>query len=53
MKFDLDDFNFKEQTELMNMLNGFQGKNEIPNNQCMGFNEDTLYNFIESNKNKE
>lgn len=50
MRFDLSDFNFKEQAELMNILNNYNGNNPIQNNQSMGFNEDTLYNFIEQNK---
>lgn len=51
MKFELDDFNFKEQAELMNMLNNCIGNNQTKNNPIMGFNEDTLYKFMDNNKN--
>ncbi len=49
MKFEFDDFNFKDQAELMN-LNMQMQQNQLEHNQNIGFNEDTLYNFIE-NKN--
>ncbi len=49
MKFDLGDINFKEQAELMNILNGYTGNNKSLNNPSIGFNEDTIYNWIEKN----
>ena len=51
MKFDLDDFNFHEQAELMNILNNYKGNNQMQKNQSIGFNAETLYNFIEQDKN--
>lgn len=51
MKIDLGEYDFKEQAELMNMLNNQQVNNQIQQNQSMGFNNDTLYNIIEQNKN--
>ena len=50
MKFDLGDYNFKEQAELMNMLNNYNINNGHQNSQSMGFNNDTIYNYIEQNK---
>ena len=52
MKFDLSEDNFKEQAELMNMLNNYSMNNKNQNNQSMGFNVDTLYNIIEKDNNK-
>ena len=51
MKFDLGDDNFKEQAELMNMLNNYSLNNQNQNNQSIGFNVDTLYNLIDKNEN--
>lgn len=50
MKFELGDFNFNEQVEIMNILNNYKGDVQIHNTKSIGFNEDTLYNFIEQNK---
>lgn len=50
MKFELEDFNFNEQVELMNILNNYKEHTKVHNNKSIGFNEDTLYNFIEQNK---
>ena len=52
MKFDLSEDNFKEQAELMNMLNNYSMNNKNQNNQSMGFNVDTLYNIIEKDNNR-
>ena len=52
MKFDLGDFGFKEQAELMNLLNQCDGNNQTKNNQSIGFNEDTIYQWIDLNKDK-
>ncbi len=49
MKFEFDDFNFKEQVELMN-LNKQMQQNQLEHNQNIGFNNDILYNFIEKKK---
>ena len=53
MKFDLSEDNFKEQAELMNMLNNYSMNNKNQNNQSMGFNVDTLYNIIEKDNNNK
>ncbi len=45
---DLDDFNMKENIELMNLENMLDIKQNF-NTQTIGFNSDTLYNFIEKN----
>lgn len=45
---DLDDFNMKENIELMNLENMLDIK-QSSNKQTIGFNSDTLYNFIEKN----
>lgn len=51
MKFDIEDF--KEQAEFMNMLNIYNTNNKINNSATsIGFNDDTLYNFIEQQNNK-
>lgn len=50
MKFELGDYNFSEQVELMNILNNYKGDAKIQNSKSIGFNEDALYNFIEQSK---
>ncbi len=50
MKFEFDDFNFKDQIEFMN-LNNQMKQNQIENNHNIGFNNDELYNFIEKKDN--
>ncbi len=50
MKFDFDEYSFKDQIELMNINNQMK-QNQLQNNQNMGFNNDILYNFIEQDKN--
>lgn len=52
MKVDLDDFNFQEQANIMNILNNYNGNNQMKNKQSIGFNTEALYNFIEPNKDK-
>lgn len=47
MKLEFEDFNFKEQAELMNMLNNYQSINQIQDKQSVGFNQDFLYNIID------
>lgn len=49
MKFDLGDFNYKEQAELMNILNTYEGNNLKNKNLSLGFNEETIYNWTEKN----
>ncbi len=51
MKFDLGDVNYQEQMELMNILNSFNANN-IQNKQSIGFNDDTIYNWIEPKEEK-
>ncbi len=51
MKFDFDEYGFKDQIELMN-LNNQMKQNQLENNKNIGFNDDTLYNFIENNDKK-
>ncbi len=51
MKFEFDDINFKEQADLMNLLNKYEINEQIQNKKSFGFNEDTIYNFIDENKN--
>ena len=50
MKFDFDEYSFKDQIEFMNINNQMK-QNQLQNNQNIGFNDDTLYNFIEQDKN--
>lgn len=50
MRYDFGDFNFKEQAELMNMLNNYQNNNQILGRQSIGFNQDFLYNAIDKNQ---
>ena len=52
MKFDFDEYSFKDQIELMNINNQMK-QNQLQNNQNMGFNNDILYNFIEQDKNNK
>ncbi|MCI8655107.1 MAG: hypothetical protein HFJ48_04465 [Clostridia bacterium] len=47
MKFELGDFNFNEQAELMNILKSYEATTQVQKNGIVGFNEDTLYDFIE------
>lgn len=49
MKFDFDDFNFKDEIELINIQRQMQNE-QFKNNQSLGLNTDTLYNFIEDKK---
>lgn len=48
MKFEFDDFNYKDQVEFMN-LNKQMQQNQVENNQGIGFNNDMLYDFAERN----
>ena len=50
MKFDFDEYSFKDQIEFMNINNQMK-QNQLQNNKKIGFNNDTLYNFIEKDKN--
>ncbi len=45
---EFDDFDFKEEIELMNIEKQMQ-QNQTINNQTLGFNCDNLYNDIENN----
>lgn len=51
MKFEFDDFNFKDQVEFIN-LNKQMQQNQIEFNQNIGFNNDILYDFAEKKDNK-
>ncbi len=51
MRFEFDDFNFKDQVEFMN-LNKQMQQNQVENNPNMGFNNDALYDCIEKKDNK-
>lgn len=51
MKFEFDDFNFKDQVEFINLNKQMQQK-QIENNQNLGFNSDALYNFAENKNHK-
>ena len=50
MKSDFDEYTFKDQIEFMN-INSQMKQQQLENNENIGFNNDTLYNFIEQNKN--
>lgn len=50
MKFELEDFNINEQAEIMNMLSTYKNT-QIQNKGSIGFNDDTIYNYVEQ-KNK-
>ena len=50
LKFEFDDFNFKDQIEFMN-LNNQMKQNQLEDNHNIGFNNDVLYNFIEKKDN--
>ncbi len=46
MKFDLDEFDFKDEIDFMSL--NYQMKNQqLKVNPTVGFNEDTIYNNIE------
>lgn len=48
MRFDYDEFNFKDDLEMMNLEN--QMKNNIitnAQNNTIGFNNDDLYNYVD------
>lgn len=49
MKCDKDDFNLKDQIELLNIQEQIQEK-PIENAQTIGFNSNALYNWIENKK---
>ncbi len=51
MKFEFDDFNFKDQVEFMN-LNKQMQQNQVENNSNIGFNNDALYDCIEKKDHK-
>lgn len=51
MRFDFDEYSFKDQIELMNINNQMK-QNQQQNNQNIGFNEDNLYNLVENNDRK-
>ena len=51
MKFEFDDFNFKDQVEFMN-LNKQMQQNQVENNANIGFNNDALYDSIEKKNHK-
>ena len=47
MKFDMDEFSFQDEINLMNL--NYQMKNQqSKENPILGFNEDTIYNKIEN-----
>lgn len=46
MKFEFDDFNFKDQIEFMKINKQMQ-QNQIENLQNIGFNNDRLYDFVD------
>ena len=49
MKWDKDDFNLKDQIELLNIQEQMQEK-PVENAQTIGFNSNALYDWIENNK---
>lgn len=49
MKFELDEFSFQDEINLMNLNNQMQNQ-QIKPNGTMGFNEDTIYHKIDPNK---
>ncbi len=51
MKFEFDEMGFKDEIELMNIQRQLQ-QNQFSNNQSIGFNIDTLYNFADNEENK-
>ncbi len=50
MKFEFDDFGYKEEIDLMNLENQIVQQNQIQNKQTLGFNLDPLYNIIDNNE---
>lgn len=50
MKFEFDDFGYKEEIDLMNLENQILQQNQIQNKQTLGFNLDSLYNAIDKNE---
>lgn len=48
MRIEFDDFDFKDEIELINIEKQMQ-QNQAINNQTLGFNSDNLYNEIENN----
>lgn len=46
---EFDDFDFKDEIELMNIEKQMQQNHQSINNQTLGFNSDNLYNDIENN----
>lgn len=50
MKFEFDDFGFKEEIDLMNLENQMTQQNQMQNKQTLGFNLDSLYNVIDNNE---
>lgn len=47
-----DDFNFRDDIELMNLENKMQNQQLTNNEQNIGFNSDFLYNNIEKEEKK-
>ena len=50
MKFEFDDFGFKEEVDLMNLESQFLQQSQMQNKQTLGFNLDSLYNAIDNNE---
>lgn len=48
MKFEFDEFGFKDEIDLMNLENQMLQQNQIYNKQILGFNLDSLYNTIDN-----
>ncbi len=49
MRFDLDEFNFKDEINFMSLNNQLENQQLKNGNITIGFNEDTIYNKIENN----
>lgn len=50
MRFEMDDFNFKDEIDFMNIQHQMDNQKNFLENKTLGFNEDNLYKFIEENK---
>lgn len=49
MRFDLDEFNFKDEINFMNLNNQIENQQVKNGNVTIGFNVDTIYHKIENN----
>lgn len=48
MKFEFDEFGFKEEIDLMNLKSQIMQQGKMQNKQTLGFNLDSLYNLLDN-----